>query len=112
MKLLSKLNYKLTSIMTFIIVFAIPNLCFAAQTTDQVKEKLNTAATAVKGVLTSVVVVIGVIACLKIVSKSMPFFDDPHVKNEMWKSIFSVLGAVAFAAAVIWIAPWVYSLLD
>lgn len=88
----------------------VPDISFAASSTSQVQSKLNKGITAIQGVLTGIVVIIGIVAALKIISKHLPGIDDPHVKNEMWKSLANVLYALGAAAAVIWIGPWVYSL--
>jgi Cag pathogenicity island, type IV secretory system len=86
------------------------DVSFAAESTAGVERKLNKGIKAIQTVLTGIVIVVGVVAALKIVIKHLPGIDDPHVKNEMWKSIGGVLLAVGAAAAVIWILPWIYSL--
>lgn len=86
-----------------------PEIGFAA-TTSEVQTKVKTGVTAFQTVLTGIVVVVGIAAALKIIVKHLPGIDDPHVKNEMWKSIGGVLAAIGAAAALIWIVPWVYSL--
>ncbi|MCM3113651.1 CagC family type IV secretion system protein [Lederbergia lenta] len=82
-----------------------------AASTAQVQSKLKSAATAIQGVLTGIVAIIAIVAALKIIIKHLPEIDDPHVKNEMWKSLAGVLYATGAAAAVIWLVPWIYSLL-
>ncbi|MGM0941320.1 MAG: CagC family type IV secretion system protein [Bacillota bacterium] len=86
-----------------------PDVSFAAST-GQVQSKIKSGVTAIQTVLTGIVVVVGIVAALKILIKHLPGIDDPHVKNEMWKSIGGVLLAIAAAAALIWIIPWMYSL--
>lgn len=85
-----------------------PEISFAS--TGEVQSKLSTGATAIQTVLTGIVAVVGIVAALKIVVKHLPGLDDPHVKNEMWKSIGAVLLAVAAGAALVWLVPWMYSL--
>lgn len=97
------------AVATFMLLIA-PEIGFAAESTDTVQTKLKSGATAFQTVLTGIVVVVGIAAALKIVVKHLPGIDDPHVKNEMWKSIGGVLMAIAASAALIWIIPWVYSL--
>lgn len=87
-----------------------PEVTYAAQTTNQVRNRLRTGITAFQTVLTGLVVVVGIVAALKIVTKHLPGIDDPHVKNEMWKSLANVGYAVAAGAAFVWIIPWIYSL--
>ncbi|GAF66455.1 hypothetical protein BTS2_3356 [Bacillus sp. TS-2] len=87
----------------------VPDISLAA-TTAQVQNKLRSGVTAIQLVLSGVVVIIAIVAGLKIISKHLPGIDDPHTKNEMWKSLANVGYAVAGAAALIWILPWVYNL--
>jgi len=88
----------------------VPDISFAADSTSQVSTRLNKGVKAIQTVLTGIVVVVGIVAALKIIIKHLPGIDDPHVKNEMWKSLGGVLLAVGAAAAVIWLLPWIYSL--
>lgn len=88
----------------------VPDISFAAESTSSVQSKLNKGIKAIQTVLTGIVVVVGIVAALKIVIKHLPGIDDPHVKNEMWKSIGGVLLGIGAAAAIIWILPWIYSL--
>ena len=94
---------------TFLFFVVAPEIGLAAST-SQVQSKLKSGATAIQTVLTGIVVVVGIAAALKILVKHLPGIDDPHVKNEMWKSIGGVLVAIGAAAALIWIIPWIYSL--
>lgn len=102
--------FKFIAVLTFAILmsFVAPEIGLA--TTSTVQTKIKRGVTAFQTVLTGIVVVVGVAASLKIIVKHLPSIDDPHVKNEMWKSIGGVLAAVGAAAAMIWILPWVYSL--
>lgn len=85
-----------------------PEIVFAS--VGQVQAKLTNAANVVKGVLTALVVLVGICAALFIIIKRMPSADDPHEKNEVFKSVGRVCALVGLAAAVIWLLPWVYSL--
>lgn len=111
-KKFNNLNWKLIALLAYacFIFFVAPGLGLAAETTTTVQTKLKNGATAIQTVLTGIVVVVGIAAALKILVKHLPGIDDPHVKNEMWKSIGGVLLAIAAAAALIWMIPWVYSL--
>jgi hypothetical protein len=111
-KKFNKESLKLIAFLAFatFMFLIVPEIGFAAETTESVKTKLKSGATAFQTVLTGIVVVVGIAAALKIVVKHLPGIDDPHVKNEMWKSIGGVLMAIAASAALIWIVPWVYSL--
>ncbi|WP_110925953.1 CagC family type IV secretion system protein [Bacillus massiliglaciei] len=95
---------------TCFMYLVVPEIGFAASSTSSVQTKLKNGATAFQTVLTGIVVVVGIAAALKIVVKHLPSIDDPHVKNEMWKSIGGVLAAIGASAGLIWIIPWVYSL--
>lgn len=111
-KRLNNVYFKSFALLAFacFMSFVAPEMGFAANSTSQVQTKLNEGAKAFQTVLTGIVVVVGIAAALKIVVKHLPGIDDPHVKNEMWKSIGGVLAAIGGAAALIWIIPWVYSL--
>lgn len=85
-----------------------PVQVFAAA--GQVQTKLINAANVVKGILTALVVLVGICAALFIIIKRMPSADDPHEKNEVFKSVGRVCALVGLAAAVIWLLPWMYSL--
>lgn len=76
----------------------------------QVQTKLINAANVVKGILTALVVLVGICAALFIIIKRMPSADNPHEKNEVFKSVGRVCALVGLAAAVIWLLPWMYSL--
>lgn len=111
-KKFENINWKPIFLVAFacLLFMLLPDASFAAQSTSGVQSKLKSAATAVQTVLTAIVVIVGIAAALKIIVKHLPSIDDPHVKNEMWKALGGVLAAVAASAAIIWIAPWVYSL--
>ena len=83
---------------------------FAADGTD-IQGKLTTAANTIKGILTGIVVLVGVCVALFIIIKRLPDADDPREKSEVFKSVGRVAGLVALAAAIVWLLPWVYSLL-
>lgn len=102
---------KFIAVLTFacLMFFVAPEIGLASSTST-VQTKLRNGISAFQTVLTGIVVVVGIVAALKIVVKHLPGIDDPHVKNEMWKSIGGVLAAIGAAAALIWILPWVYSL--
>ncbi|MGG4506333.1 CagC family type IV secretion system protein [Heyndrickxia sporothermodurans] len=103
--------FKFVGVLAFAILmfFVAPEIGLAAST-GTVQTKIKNGVTAFQTVLTGIVVVVGIAASLKIIVKHLPSIDDPHVKNEMWKSIGGVLAAIGAAAALIWLLPWVYSL--
>lgn len=109
-RLIEKLNSKLLLTFGFLYFVLLPEINFVAASTSQVRSKLNSGFTAIQGVLTGVVVIIGVIAAIKIFIRFMPSLDDPHMKNEMWKAIGGVGVAVGGAAAAVWIVPWIFKL--
>lgn len=82
---------------------------FAADA-GQVQQKVNNAATVVQGVLTGLIVIVGICVSLFIILKRMPDADDPREKSEVYKAVGRVAGLVALGAAIIWLLPWVYSL--
>jgi len=65
----------------------------------------------VKGILTALVVLVGICAALFIIIKRMPSADNPHEKNEVFKSVGRVCALFGLAVAVIWLLTWVYSFL-
>lgn len=108
-------NYKnisifLLGVLAFATVMTLPEVAYAATTGAQVETKLTNAANIVKGILTGLIVLVGVIVALFIIIKRMPSMDDPHEKNEVFKSVGRVAAAVALGAAIVWILPWVYGL--
>jgi len=82
----------------------------AASDESTVTAKVNQGLMVIQGVLTGIVVVVGVIAALKVIISKLPSLDDPHVKNEMWKSVGTIGLAVAVGGALVWFIPWVYGL--
>lgn len=77
---------------------------------DTAKTNLYNGFNSIKVVLTAVVVVVGIIAALKIVIAKLPSIDDPHTKAEMWKGIGGVVAAVGAAAAIVWVAPYIWGI--
>jgi Na+/phosphate symporter len=82
----------------------------AASDAATVTNKVNQGLIVIRGVLTGIIVVVGVIAALKVVISKLPSLDDPHVKNEMWRSVGAIGLAVAVGGALVWLIPWVYGL--
>lgn len=77
---------------------------------SEVKGRIESALSAVQGVLTGLIVTVGIVVSLFIIIKRMPSADDPQEKNEVYKAVGRVLGLVAIGAAVVWVVPWIYSL--
>jgi len=77
---------------------------------SEVQGRIEGALGAVQGVLTGLIVTVGIVVALFIIIKRMPSADDPQEKNEVYKAVGRVLGLVAIGAAVVWVVPWVYSL--
>jgi len=75
-----------------------------------VTSKVNQGLAIIQGILTGIIVVVGVIAALKVIISKLPSLDDPHVKNEMWRSVGTTGLAVAVGGALVWFIPWVYGL--
>ncbi|MDN6580432.1 MAG: CagC family type IV secretion system protein, partial [Tetragenococcus koreensis] len=76
----------------------------------EVEEKVTDAANQVQGILTGLIVIVGICVALFIIIKRLPSADDPREKSEVFKSIGRVISMVALGAAIVWILPWVYNL--
>lgn len=85
------------------------NVAYAADAGD-IETRLNSAITTIQGVLTGLVVAVGICVGVWIALKRMPSADDPQEKNEVYKAIGRVIGLVAISAALVWLIPWVYTL--
>ena len=72
--------------------------------------KLVQAGNTIKGILTALIVIVGGIACAKIVIKYLPSIDDPQEKNIMTKALVTALIVTAIGGALVWIVPWAYGL--
>jgi len=75
-----------------------------------IEARINSALTTIQGVLTGLIVTVGIVVALFIIIKRMPSADDPREKSEVYKSVGRVLGLVAIGAAIVWVVPWVYNL--
>ncbi|MCM6877333.1 hypothetical protein NE256_13375, partial [Enterococcus faecium] len=87
-KIIKNTKFKLESAVIALGTLFINDPVFAA--TDP-RDKLVQAANTIKGVLTALIVVIGGIACAKIVIKYLPSIDDPQEKNTMYKALGTAL---------------------
>lgn len=94
---------------TFYLGLRYAQVAFAADG-GEVKSKLADAGKTIQGILTGLVVLVGICVALFIIIKRMPDADDPREKSEVYHAVGRVAGLVALAAAIIWILPWVYSL--
>ena len=94
-------------VVTFIV--ALNSSMIHAQASE-VQGRIEGALGAVQGVLTGLIVTVGIVVSLFIIIKRMPSADDPQEKNEVYKAVGRVLGLVAIGAAVVWGVPWIYSL--
>lgn len=112
MKLNNKLESKLTiayiSAVTALSTLGIKNPVYA--NAGEVESRINSAFTTIQGVLTGLIVTVGIVVALFIIIKRMPSVDDPQEKQEVYKAVQRVLGLVAIGAAIVWVVPWVYSL--
>ncbi|WP_079524952.1 MULTISPECIES: CagC family type IV secretion system protein [Halobacillus] len=75
-----------------------------------IEQKIDSALLTIQGVLTGLVVSVGIVVSLYIIVTSMHKLKNPQEKDEVFRSIGRVMGAVALGAAIIWVAPWVYNL--
>lgn len=94
-------------VVTFIVVL---NSSMIHAQASEVQGRIEGALGAVQGVLTGLIVTVGIVVSLFIIIKRMPSADDPQEKNEVYKAVGRVLGLVAIGAAVVWVVPWIYSL--
>lgn len=76
----------------------------------QVQSKVTNVARTLQGVLTGLIVVVGICVALFIILKRMPDADDPREKSEVYHAVGRVAGLVALGAAIVWLLPWIYSL--
>lgn len=79
---------------------------------ESVKSKLNDGLTTIQGILSALVVGVGICVSLWIIIKRMPDADNPHEKSQVYRSVGNVWGLVALGAAAIWLVPFFYSLLQ
>lgn len=86
------------------------SLVIAAGDLGNVQSKVTSALQAIQGLLTAIVVIVGIVVALAIIIKRLPSADDPREKSEVYRSVGRVFGLVALAAAVIWVVPAVYNL--
>lgn len=76
----------------------------------EVQRKITEALTVIQTILSSLIVIVGIVVTLGIIIKRLPHADNPHDKDEVYKALGRVWGLVALGAASIWLVPWVYSL--
>lgn len=94
------------AVFSFGCAFGLPEFVYAVDPQTKLVEAGNT----VKAILTALVAVVGAIAATKIVVKYLPYLDDPMEKNNMYKSLTTVLLVTAIGGALVWIVPWAYGL--
>lgn len=109
MKLLNKKNVTALGLSAYTFLFNV-QMVLADDKGAEVQKKLNDAGNVVKGILTGLVVLVGICVALFIIIKRMPDADDPREKSEVYKAVGRVAGLVALAAAIIWLLPFVYGL--
>ncbi|MBC2266138.1 conjugal transfer protein [Listeria booriae] len=94
-----------------ILLTLVPDVVYAAPSAGQVTSKFNNGMKVIQGILSGVVVSIGIAVSLFIIIKKMPSADDPHEKNQIYKSIGVVMMLVILAGAIVWLVPFFYGLL-
>jgi len=77
---------------------------------DQIQGKITAAMTVIQGILTSIIVIVGICVSLFNIIKKMPDSDNPHEKHELYKGVGRLWGLVALGGACIWLVPWIYNL--
>lgn len=96
---------------TALITLSQAQMVFAADA-KEVQEKVNNALTTIQGLLTGVIVAVGICVSLWTIVKGMPNMNNPHEKNEVYKSLGSIWALVALGGAIVWLVPWIYSLVQ
>src|SRR5699024_11704914 len=87
-----KLNSKLESKLTKAYVSGITALSTlginspVSANAGEVQSRINEAFSTIQGVLTGLIVTVGIVVALFIVIKRMPSADDPQEKNEVYKA--------------------------
>lgn len=76
----------------------------------EVSKKINNGLTIIQGILTGIIVVVGICVSLWTIIKGMPNMNNPHEKNEVYKNLGAIWGLVALGGAIVWLVPWIYSL--
>ena len=76
----------------------------------QVQQKITDAGNIIKGILSSIIVLVGICVALWIIIKRLPDADNKQEQHEVYKAVGRVMGLVALGAAIVWLLPWVYSL--
>ena len=94
----------------FTVFFLLVNSPVYAATDPQAK--LVQAGNTIKGILTALIVVVGGIACAKIVIKYLPSIDDPQEKNIMYRSLGTALLVTMIGGSLVWLVPWACGLLN
>lgn len=105
-----KEKFYLASVSLTALMLTTPTIAFADAESDKVKKKISEGFTTIQGVLTGLIVAVGIVVALWIIIKRMPSADDPQEKNEVYKALGRVGGLVALGAAIVWILPWIYNL--
>ena len=105
-----KEKFYLASVSLTTLMLTTPTIAFADKKGDEVQKKLSDAIGIIQGVLTGLIVAVGIVVALWIIIKRLPSADDPQEKNEVYKALGRVGGLVALGAAIVWILPWLYGL--
>lgn len=86
------------------------SMFMAAPDAGEVEQRIDSGLTAIQGVLTGLLVGVGIVVALFNVITKLPTLSDPHEKSQFWKTQGYIAAGVAFGAIVIWLIPWIYSL--
>ena len=105
-----KEKFYLASVSLTTLMLTTPTIAFADKKGDEVQKKLSDAIGTIQGVLTGLIVAVGIVVALWIIIKRLPSADDPQEKNEVYKALGRVGGLVALGAAIVWILPCLYGL--
>ncbi|QHK46545.1 CagC family type IV secretion system protein [Staphylococcus aureus] len=108
------LKSKKIAIVSTLLVFGLllfTNVTFAADA-GQVEQKVNNAGNIIKGILSGIIVLVGVCVATWISIKRMKDADNPREKSELYSGIGRVAGLIVLAGALPWLIPWLYGLLQ
>jgi len=83
----------------------------ALATSVDVQARITEATNAIQGILTGIVVGVGICVSLFIILTRMPDSSNPHEKHELFRGVGRVWGLVALAGACVWVVPWFFGLL-
>ncbi|MFC5714394.1 CagC family type IV secretion system protein [Thalassorhabdus alkalitolerans] len=77
----------------------------------EVESRLESAGATIQGILTGLVVLVGVIFAIWRVITGFASMHNPHEKEQVYRTLGSIALLTAVGAAMIWIVPWAWDLM-